>query len=98
MSPAGQQQVEPALPAAQVTEEPVRIDSQALKDGRNVIRDLAALVGMDGPPAPVHQLQVVIQGEGQAGIIITGTRKREQLGNGPFERLRRFSRVFHVWG
>lgn len=80
-------QVKATLFTIQVSQKSVRVDADALEDGRDVIRDLAPLVGMDGPTATVHQLQVIVIGKRQAVIGVRGSRKRKQFRDGLLQGL-----------
>ena len=74
--------VEAVLVPGQVAKEFPRFDLEALQDWRDVVGDRAAFLGMNGVPTPVQQREVVIQCEGQAGVIIQLGAESQQVGNG----------------
>jgi len=74
--------VEAVFLTSQVAGEFAGINPEALQDWRDVVGNRAVFLGVNGPSTPVQQREVVIQREGQAGVVIQLGAESQQVGNG----------------
>jgi len=79
--------VEAVVLARQVADEFAGVDLEALQDWRDVVGNAAGFFGVNGTPTPVQQHEVVIQREGQAGVVVHAAGETQQAGDRARQRL-----------